>query len=190
MFPPIQPPLARPLFLEQEERSPLVLEQEERRLQGNPNVGDQPPIAYAHMFPQAYHENVELRRGLEVLMDENRKLRERVELLENSNGEEAQKFSTPNGESEEAVRPPRSAVKPKDYSEAETTKEAARPRKLQEPREAETTKEAARPPRSAAKLQDPVEAETSKEAERPPKTGMDRQGNLKLKGQKMMNKRL
>ena len=93
MFPPIQvqPPLARP----------LILDQEERRLQENPNVGDQPPVAYPYMVPQAFHANAELRRGLEVLMAENRKLRERIELFENSNGKEDQKFSTPNGESKE-----------------------------------------------------------------------------------------
>ena len=165
----LQPPLARPLFLDQEER----------RVQGISNAGDQPPVAYPIMVPSTVHENAELRRGLQAVMEENRKLRERVELLENSNLEEP-KFSTPNGEdkeaetpNQEAARPPRSSAKPQDLKEAETPhKEAARPpRSSAKPpvlTEAETPqKEADRPPRSFAK---PPE---EKEAVRPPKVEPD-----------------
>ena len=89
MFPPmhVQPPLARPLFLDQEER----------RIQGTLNVGDQPSHAYPYMVPPSSNEHVEFRKGLESVMEENRRLRERIELLENLNGEE-QKFSTPDGD--------------------------------------------------------------------------------------------
>ena len=107
----LQPPLARPLFLDQEER----------RVQGISNAGDQPPVAYPIMVPSTVHENAELRRGLQAVMEENRKLRERVELLENSNLEEP-KFSTPNGEdkeaetpNKEAARTPRSSAKPPGF---------------------------------------------------------------------------
>ena len=51
-------------------------------------------------------ENVELKKGLEMVLEENRKLKERWEGLENSRCEEDQKFSTPDGETKEAVRPP------------------------------------------------------------------------------------
>jgi hypothetical protein len=76
---------------------------------------------------------------LESVLEENRKLRERIELLENLNGEEDQKFSTPDG----------------DVKEAETPKEAVRPPKnghgnsggsleAETPKEAKKAKEAVR----------------------------------------------
>jgi len=127
-------------------------------------------------------------------------LRARIELFENSNGEEDPKFSTPTGEvkeaetpkeavrppreglgsnrssletetPKEAVRPPKGSLKPQDSNEAETTKEAVCIESCKNCKDAETTKEAARPPKSA--VQDPkerLEAEGCKEAERPPES--------------------
>lgn len=73
----VQPPLARLIFLDQEER----------RLQA--------PVAYPYMVPPSLHQNVELRKGSESVMEENRKLRARIELFENSNGEEDPKVFHP-----------------------------------------------------------------------------------------------
>ena len=83
----VQPPLARLIFLDQEER----------RLQA--------PVAYPYMVPPSLYQNVELRKGSESVMEENRKLRARIELFENSNGEEDPKFSTLAGEVKEAETP-------------------------------------------------------------------------------------
>lgn len=174
MVPPmqVQPPLARLIFLDQEER----------RLQGILIAGEKPPVAYPYMVPPSLHENVELRKGSESVMEEHRKLRARIELFENSNGEEDPKFSTPTGEVKEAetpkeavrppreglgsnrssleietpkdaVRPPKGSLKPQDSDEAETTKEAVCLESCKNFKDAETTKEAARPPKSA--VQDP-----------------------------------
>ena len=51
-YPPVMPPppLARPLFLKQEER----------RLQGTSTVGDQSLFAYPNIVPQSVQENVQL----------------------------------------------------------------------------------------------------------------------------------
>ena len=118
-YPPVMPPLplARPLFLEQEER----------RLQGISNVGDQSQFAYPYMVPQGVQENVELKKGPELVLEENRKLKERLEALEDSRCEEDQKFSTPDGDTKEAVRPPEGRKSSLGALEAETTKEAVRP---------------------------------------------------------------
>ena len=60
MVPPmqVQPPLARLIFLDQEER----------RLQGILIVGEKAPVAYPYMVPSSLHENVELRKGSESVM--------------------------------------------------------------------------------------------------------------------------
>ena len=57
------PPLSRPLFLEQDER----------RLEAT-GMGSQ--YVYPYMPPMESHESQELKKGLEELMRENRKLRE------------------------------------------------------------------------------------------------------------------
>ena len=66
---PMQPPLARPLFLEHEEH----------RLQGQRNGGEQPPILNPYVQSPGFHENAELRRKLEMMMEENQKLKDRLE---------------------------------------------------------------------------------------------------------------
>ena len=83
MVPPVhvQPSVARPLFLEQEER----------RMQS----GDPPPLGYP--MATGFHQNMELRRNLEMMMEENKKLRERVATLEKSRIQEDPKFSTRDG---------------------------------------------------------------------------------------------
>ena len=122
---PLQPPpVARPLFLEQDER----------RIQGSMRAGELPQFVYPYGQPLG-PDQPGLRRELELLVSENRKLRERIEVLEKTPKEDEPQFSTPTG----------------DQREAETTKEAADPhhkRPAEEPRssqhkEAETTKEAA-----------------------------------------------
>ena len=64
---PMQPPLARPLFLEHEQR----------RLQSQRNVGEQPPILNPYVQSPGFH--AELRRNLEMMMEENQKLKDRLE---------------------------------------------------------------------------------------------------------------
>ena len=171
MFPqmPIQPPLARPLFLEQDER----------RLQGTPNVGDQPSFAYPYMVPPSFQENVELRKGLEAVLEENRKLKQRIEALENSKDEEDLKFSTPNDEVQEAERPP--VEGPRNPKEAE--RPPLRPGGPLDPKEAE------RPPLRSSMSTDAKEAERppvrpeaqkgSKEADRPPEKESSNQDDQK-----------
>ena len=69
--PPQMQPLARPLFLEQDER----------RL----GVGDpMQPVSNPFASQSGFQENNDLKRGLELVLEENRKLRERVEALESS----------------------------------------------------------------------------------------------------------
>ena len=91
--PPIQAAVARPLFLEQDER----------RTQGSAGMGEQTSMVFPYMPQQHAHETMERRRMFQEVMEENRKLRERVEVLEK--GEEEPKFSTPNGESKEVDKP-------------------------------------------------------------------------------------
>ena len=139
----LPPPVARPLFLEQDER----------RIQG---VGQQVE-ASQFMYPYGQtpgRESLELRRELELLMDENRRLRSRVEALETSQKSEEPQFSTASG----------------DQKEAETTKEAVRPPEEGQSRSKGVFQEAERPPKERA--EDPrrskaTEAETTKEAEYP-----------------------
>ena len=81
----MQPPLARPLFLEHEER----------RLQSQRNVAEQPPILNPYVQSPGFHENAELRRNLKIMMEENQKLKDRLEALERPRQEDEPKFSTP-----------------------------------------------------------------------------------------------
>ena len=144
--PPFQHPIARPLFLEQDER----------RLQGNIGVGDQTPFVFPYMPSVGPQEGVEWRKELRELMDENRKLRSRIEVLEK--GTEEPKFSTPEGHLKEAETTKKEAETP--TKEAETpTKEAENPKK-----EAEATKGKAETTKGKAET-------PKKEAERPPKEG-------------------
>ena len=137
--PPFQHPIARPLFLEQDER----------RLQGNIGVGDQTPFVFPYMPSVGPQEGVEWRKELRELMDENRKLRSRIEVLEK--GTEEPKFSTPEGHLKEAGTTKKEAETP--------TKEAENPKK-----EAEATKGKAETTKGKAET-------PKKEAERPPKEG-------------------
>ena len=69
---PLQPPpVARPLFLEQDER----------RIQGSMRAGELPQFVYPYGQPLG-PDQPGLRRELELLVSENRKLRERIEVLE------------------------------------------------------------------------------------------------------------
>ena len=126
--PAIAPPVSRPLFLEQDER----------RMQEAVGMGSQ--FVYPYMPAVGVQENLELKKGFEEMMEENRRLREKVERLEkaqSSQSEEDQKFSTPNGDHlkeaetpQEADRPPKgSQVHPHQLKEAETPQEADRPPK-------------------------------------------------------------
>ena len=88
-------PIARPLFLEQDER----------RVHGIGMVGDQASFMYPYMPPPGPSESVELRRELERIMEENQKLRTRIETLENRRIDDDQKFSAPGDPKEDAVNP-------------------------------------------------------------------------------------
>ena len=126
--PPFQHPVARPLFLEQDER----------RLQGAGGMVDQTHL-HPYMPSVGPQENMELKWELKELMDENRKLRDRVEVLEK--GSEDPKFSTPEGHCKEAETTTKEAETTR--KEAETTRRRLRPalRRLRTTRkEAETTK--------------------------------------------------
>ena len=68
-------------------------------------VGDQAPFMYPYMPQPGSSENVELRSDLERIMDENQKLRARIETLENLRMDDDQKFSTPEDSKKEAVDP-------------------------------------------------------------------------------------
>ena len=126
-------PIARPLFLERDER----------RVQGSLQAGEAPQFSFPYGQKEGQNpgpqENLGLKRDLDMLMEENKKLGERVLALESQKEREPQ-FSTPNGEQKEAEI---------------TTKEAARPPKTEaeetrnfQSKEAETTKGAAGPQRS------------------------------------------
>ena len=84
-------------------------------------------------------ENLGLKRDLETLMEENKKLGERVLALESQKEREPQ-FSTPNGEQKEAEITAKEAARP-PKTEAEETRNFRS-------KEAETAKEAAGPQRS------------------------------------------
>ena len=92
MVPPVhvQPSIARPLFFDQEER----------RMQS----GEQPSLGYP--LATGFHENMELRRNLEMMIEENKKLRDRVETLEKSRSEKIQS-SRPLMVIKRGPRPPR-----------------------------------------------------------------------------------
>ena len=93
--PAIQPPISRPLFLEQDER----------RIQETVGMGSQ----YVYPYAPAVRENLELKRGIEEVLEENRKLREKVERLEKaqlSQSEEDPKFSTPTGDNPKEAETP------------------------------------------------------------------------------------
>ncbi|CAL1129313.1 unnamed protein product [Cladocopium goreaui] len=120
--PPFQHPVARPLFLEQDER----------RLQGTAGMVDQTPFVYPYMPSVGPQENMELKKELKELMDENRRLRDRVEVLEKGN--EDPKFSTPEGNTKEAETTSKEAETTR--KEAETTRKEAETTS----KEAETTK--------------------------------------------------
>ena len=138
---PMQPPLARPLFLEHEER----------RLQGQRNIGEQPPVFDPYVQSPGFHENAELRRNLEMMMEEkNQKLKGRLEALERPRQEDEPKFSTPDAINKE-IEISKEAARPQSaYLGCQSPKEAARP-PPQNPGQAETTKEAADPPGQRAK---------------------------------------
>ena len=53
---PMQSPLARPLFLEHVER----------RLHGQRNIGEQPPVFDPYVQSPGFHENAELRNLEEI----------------------------------------------------------------------------------------------------------------------------
>ena len=79
---PMQPSLARPLFLEHEEH----------RLQGQRSGGEQPPILNPYVQSPGFHENAELRRKLEMMMEENQKLKDPLDALERLRQEDEPKF--------------------------------------------------------------------------------------------------
>ena len=148
MAPPVhvQPAIARPLFLEQEERRMYT--------------GDQPPLGYP-MVP-GIQETMEFRRGLEMMMEENKKLREKVEMFEKLRSDDDQKFSTPDSNQKEVETKQETMKFPPNVQGSQsstgigTTKEAARPPLGFQgfPKEAETPKATVRPQK--------VEAEESK----------------------------
>ena len=88
-------PIARPLFLEQDER----------RVHGVGMVGDQASYLFPYMPQPGPSEHAELRRELERIMEENQKLRARIETLESMRVDDDQKFSTPEEPKKEAVDP-------------------------------------------------------------------------------------
>ena len=112
-------------------------------------------------------------------MEENRKLKQRIEALENSKDEEDLKFSTPNDEAKEAARPP--VEGPRNPKEAE--RPPLRPGGPLDPKEAE------RPPLRSSMSTDAKEAERppvrpeaqkgSKEADRPPEKESSNQDDQK-----------
>ena len=176
--PAIQPPISRPLFLEQDER----------RMQETVGMGSQ--YVYPYGPTVGVRENLELKRGIEEVLEENRKLREKVERLEKaqlSQSEEDPKFSTPTGDNpkeaetpyQEADRPPKGSQSYHRVSkEAETPhQEADRPPKgsqhvRQVSQEAETPyQEAERPPKPEGRQRS--KTPERKEADRPPKNGSD-----------------
>ena len=176
--PAIQPPISRPLFLEQDER----------RMQETVGMGSQ--YVYPYGPAVGVRENLELKKGIEEVLEENRKLREKVERLEKaqlSQSEEDPKFSTPTGDNpkeaetpnQEADRPPKGSQSyHRSQQEAETPyQEADRPPKgrqhvRQVSKEAETPyQEAERPPKPESRQNS--KPEEYKEANRPPKNGSD-----------------
>ena len=85
--PAIAPPVSRPLFLDQDER----------RMQETVGMGSQ--FVYPYMPAVGVQESLELKKGIEEMMEENRRLKEKIERLEkaqSSQSEEDPKFSTPN----------------------------------------------------------------------------------------------
>jgi len=133
---------------------------------------------------------LELKKGIEEVLEENRKLREKVERLEKAQlpqSEEDPKFSTPTGDNpkeaetpnQEADRPPKGSQSyHRSQQEAETPyQEVDRPPKgrqhvRQVSKEAETPyQEAERPPKPESRQNS--KPEEYKEANRPPKNGSD-----------------
>ena len=94
-----------PSMLPQPIARPLFLEQDERRVQGVGMIGDQAPYMFPYLPQPGPLENADLRRELEKSMEENQKLRARLEMLENMRVEDDQKFSTPEDPKKEAVDP-------------------------------------------------------------------------------------
>ena len=127
------PPIARPLFLEQDER----------RVQGSLQVGEALQFAFPYgqregQNPRPQEIPFQSRSDLKTLMEENKQLQERVLAVESQKKEEPQ-FSTPNGEQKEAETTTKEAARP-PQTEAEETRNFRS-------KEAETTKEAAGPQR-------------------------------------------
>ena len=140
LYPGAQPLMMPQLTMPPQIARPLFLEQDERRVQGSLQVGE--ALQFVFPYGQKEGQNPRLqeipfqsRLDLEMLMEENKKLRERVLALESQKEEE---FSTPNGEQKgaettikEAVRPPKTeAEETRNFrsKEAETTNEAAGPK--------------------------------------------------------------
>ena len=151
--PAIQPPISRPLFLEQDER----------RMQETVGMGSQ--YVYPYGPAVGVRENLELKKGIEEVL-ENRKLREKVERLEKAQlpqSEEDPKFSTPTGDNpKEAETPNQEADRPPKGSQSYHRSQ----------QEAETPyQEAERPPKPESRQGS--KPKEYKEADRPPKNGSD-----------------
>ena len=161
---------------------PLFLEQDERRVHGVGMVGDQASYLFPYMPQPGPSEHAELRRELERIMEENQKLRARIETLESMRVDDDQKFSTPEEPKKEAVDPhskeaagsrAKEAVDPHSKEVAGSpSKEAVDPHSKEvagsPSKEAADPhfKEAVRPPKTEA--QDPRSFK-AEEAVRPPK---------------------
>ena len=156
--PPFQHSVARPLFLEQDER----------RLQGTAGLVDQTPFVYPYMPSVGPQESMELKKELKELMDENRRLRDRVEVLEKGN--EDPKFSTPEGNTKEAETTKGKEAETTNKEAETTNKEAETTRKEAE---AETTKKEAETTTKEAETTKGKAETTKKEADRPPKENED-----------------
>ena len=102
--PAMPPPIARPLFLEQDER----------RVQGSLQVGEAPQFVYPYAQNPGPQENLGLKRDLEMLMEENKKLRECV-LAWKSQKEEEPQFPHLMGEQKEAETTTKKAARPPKY---------------------------------------------------------------------------
>ena len=87
--------LGPPAMVPQPIARPLFLEQDERRVHGVGMVGDQASYLFPYMPQPGPSEHAELRRELERIMEENQKLRARIETLESMRVDDDQKFSTP-----------------------------------------------------------------------------------------------
>ena len=101
------PPIARPLFLEQNER----------RVQGSLQVGEAPQFVYPYAQNPGPQENSGLKRGLDMLMEEETS---RMCFSLDSQKEEEQQFSTPNGEQKEAETTTKKAARPPKYEAEES----------------------------------------------------------------------